>query len=139
MTPPVTAPDRDDVQGLIEDQGQDLMTSATRFINREISWLGFNERVLAEARRESHPLLERLRFVAISATNLEEFIMVRLAGLKAQVRARVGATSPDGLSAEQQVDITSARVRDLQNQQLEVWRGLRDELAGVKIEVLERD
>ena len=139
MTPPMTAPDRDDVQGLLEEQGQALQTSPTRFINREISWLGFNERVLAEARRESHPLLERVRFVAISATNLEEFITVRLAGLKAQVREGVEATSPDGLTAEQQVETISARVRDLQNQQLEVWRGLREDLGEASIDVIERD
>ena len=137
MIQPMTAPDRDDIRGLL--QGQSIgLNSPQRFINREVSWLGFNERVLAEARRVEHPLLERVRFVAISATNLEEFIMVRLAGLKAQERAGVEAFSPEGLSAAQQVDLISARVSDLQQQQLEVWRGLREDLLDCNIEIIDR-
>ena len=137
MDKPLTAPDRDDLEPLLQAE-QVGMDAPERFINREISWLGFNERVLAEAQREQHPLLERLRFVAISATNLEEFIMVRFAGLKAQVRARMETLSPEGLTSAQQVAMTAARVRDLQLRQLEVWHGLRDALKQSDIHVIER-
>src|SRR6266581_7704279 len=73
------------------------------YINRELSWVEFNRRVFEEAQDSRHPLLERVKFLSIFETNLDEFIMIRLAGLKDQVAAHVTNVSPDGLNAEQQL------------------------------------
>src|ERR1700726_5155766 len=80
------------------------------YINRELSWIEFNRRVFEEAQDNRHPLLERVKFLSIFDTNLDEFIMVRLAGLKDQVEAHVPSLSPDGLTAEQQIEAVRHRL-----------------------------
>ena len=83
------------------------------YINRELSWLDFNDRVLQLAEDESLPLIERLKFLAIFATNLDEFFMVRVAGVHDQVEARIDARGPDGLSPSQLLEQIAEQVRAL--------------------------
>src|SRR3569623_173862 len=87
------------------------------YFNRELSWLEFNSRVLHEAFDRRNPLLERLKFAAIFSTNLDEFYMVRVAGLRRQLAANVTITAPDGLSPQEQLDAIASRVRELLAQQ----------------------
>ncbi|MDE2596577.1 MAG: RNA degradosome polyphosphate kinase [Sphingomonadales bacterium] len=107
-----------------------------RFFNRELSWLAFNHRVLAEARNPDYPLLEQLRFLSISGSNLDEFLMVRVAGLAGQVRRRIEQVSIDGLTPTQQLAATHRAVLELGQAQQRIWRELQGELAGVGIAVV---
>jgi polyphosphate kinase len=113
--------------------------SPERFVNRELSWLAFNERVLEEADNQSHPLLERLRFLSISASNLDEFYMVRVAGLRGQVTAGVKSPSQDGLSPSEQLAAIYQRATTLTGEQQRIWLKLRGELRHSGVSVVEAE
>ena len=106
------------------------------YINRELSWLEFNERVLYEADDERNPLLERVRFLAIFASNLDEFFQVRVAGLKQQVAAGHSKPTPDGLSAAQMLDAIRTRLLPWSSVHSETWPQVREQLADEQIRIV---
>jgi len=115
------------------------MNSTERFFNRELSWLAFNTRVLEEAMNETYPLLERVRFLSISAANLDEFYMVRVAGLKGQVRAGVSSVSEDGRTPGEQLLAIRETAEQLMKTQRECWMVLKGLLFKEGIKVLKHE
>jgi polyphosphate kinase len=124
------APKQDDVNDLKRPE---------LYINRELSWLEFNERVLAQTVDPSHPLLERIKFFAITASNLDEFFMIRVSTTLKNLREGTEDIAPDGYNTEQQLEAMRARARRMLNDQAAVWVDLRTLLAAEQISMLDPD
>ncbi|ACT59598.1 RNA degradosome polyphosphate kinase [Hirschia baltica] len=130
---------KNEVSEISNDVCEDLKESPQRFFNRELSWLNFNTRVLEEAENIRHPLLERLRFLSISANNLDEFFMVRVAGLREYMRAGVTKTSLDGLTPSEQMMRINERTSALMNEQQRLYRSISKEMRETGIEIIDHD
>src|SRR5918998_3106002 len=124
------------VEAITQTREAPALDSPELFENREISWLQFNERVLELAEDERTPLLERLKFLAIYSQNLDEFFMVRVAGLHDQVDAGIDARGPDGLSARQTLERITGQIGELSRRHVRAWEeAVRPALAGHGIRV----
>ena len=108
-------------------------------LNRELSWIEFNARVLHEARDARNPLLERVKFLAIFASNLDEFFQVRVSGLRRQVQSGTAHPAPDGMTAARQLELIRLRVRELVADHAAIWTQIREELAVEGVEILDYD
>src|SRR6188768_2319480 len=117
----------------------EIVRSKPRLFNRELSWLAFNRRVLEEATNPAHPLLERLRFLSISGTNLDEFFMVRVAGLKGYQLQGIEDLSADGMTATQQLGDIAEEADSLVVAQQAEWMILRQALADEDLEVMNEE
>jgi polyphosphate kinase len=124
-------------QKAAQEMGAALAASPKRFFNRELSWLQFNHRVLEEAANARHPLLERLRFLSISASNLDEFYMVRVAGVHGQVVANVETLTQDGLTPVEQLAEINRTVALLSADQQKLWSALKQEMTAARIRIVD--
>jgi len=137
MTKAAKTADQQSPEALSGRIDTDMLASPERFFNRELSWLEFNKRVLEEAQNPRHPLMERLRFLSISAANLDEFYMVRVAGLRAQIREGVRVISQDGLTPAEQLTRVDASASELMSDQQRVWTRIRAEMAEAGLHLLD--
>ncbi|VWX54777.1 RNA degradosome polyphosphate kinase [Novosphingobium sp. 9U] len=119
-----------------DEEETPVATSPARFFNRELSWLAFNERVLAEAENPHYPLLERLRFLSISGSNLDEFMTVRVAGIAGQIRRSIDEISIDGLTPTQQLGAVHEQILAIEASQQRIWADLKTQLADCGIRVV---
>ena len=115
------------------------LSRSQRYINRELSWLAFNERVLEEASNSAHPLLERVRFLSISDSNLDEFYMVRVAALKELAASGVPVKSDDGLTPDQQLAAIGEVALGLVRRQQRCWADLQKRLRAKGISILDHE
>jgi polyphosphate kinase len=120
-----------------DGEAADHLSAGFRYFNREISWLKFNRRVLEEAVNRSHPLLERLRFLSISGSNLDEFFMVRVAGLRGQQIRKIEELSVDGMTASEQLEAITVEADLLMADQQKLWQQLRKHLTKEGIAVID--
>ena len=127
-------------QPITQDNDLDPPTEPVdRYFNRELSWLAFNDRVLAEADNDAYPLLERLRFLSISGSNLDEFMMIRVAGLVGQVQRGIEKVSDDGRTPKDQLVAVVEKLERLSARQQAIWRDLRTQLSDAGIHVTDEE